>query len=105
MIGVGMAITLHAYIISMLPFASVMEWNVFCMWSIKTFFYEQPVVVPEELHPALVAFLAVALVLVPCFGQLYPKRLPFLFAFRPYGALLSTEICTPGCHWFPRLFA
>lgn len=32
MIGVAMATTLHAYIISMLPFASVMEWNVYCLW-------------------------------------------------------------------------
>ena len=84
MLGVGMAATLHLYIMSMLPFASVMEWNVFCMWVIKIFFYEQAMTVPHDLHPALVAFLVVALVLVPAVGQLCPKKVPFLFAFRPY---------------------
>jgi hypothetical protein len=28
--------------------------------------------------------LVVVLIFVPCFGQLFPKELPFLFAFRPY---------------------
>ena len=90
MVGVAMALTLHLYITSMLPFASVMEWNVYCMWSIKTFFYdpESAMSVPADLHPALAAFLVVALVLVPAVGQLYPKMVPFLFAFRPVTSIL-----------------
>lgn len=53
--------------------------------SIKTFFFEQAMVIPEDgVDPLLAAFLATALVIVPAYGQLYPKRVPFLFAFRPY---------------------
>jgi hypothetical protein len=36
------------------------------------------------MDPRLVAFLALVLVLVPLVGQLYPKVVPFLTAFRPY---------------------
>jgi hypothetical protein len=98
-LGLGLFITtsFHVYILSMTPFASVMEWNVFCLFMIHGLFGSDGV---EKgftgytaggfksallgMDPKLQCFLFLVLFAVPLFGQLYPKRVPFLVAFRPY---------------------
>jgi hypothetical protein len=96
---VGMPVTFlfHGFIISMTPFASVMEWNVFCMYLSYCFFggvgasagytgysLDTLVSTASSLPAALAAFLALVLLSIPVFGQLHPKLVPFLVAFRPY---------------------
>ena len=84
--GVRLACAFHAFIMLQLPFASVQEWNIFCVWSALYFFGEHGAVfdAPPALHPMLTTFLITALLLIPIIGQLAPRRVPFLFAFRPY---------------------
>jgi hypothetical protein len=38
----------------------------------------------SSLPPSLLGFLAFVLLAVPVYGQIYPKEVPFLVAFRPY---------------------
>lgn len=88
-LGVFAAIGFHCFIISMFPFASVMEWNVVCLYMILHLFEHHSLsmgavsaLIAEQ--PLLSAFLAVVLLAIPIFGQLLPKRVPFLAAYRPY---------------------
>ena len=87
----------HGYILSMTPFASVMEWNVFCIYMSYSMFgnvgissgytgYTLSSVVSSYLGLPLylLLFLTFVLLMVPIYGQIYPKRVPFLVAFRPY---------------------
>ena len=87
----------HGYILSMTPFASVMEWNVFCIYMSYSMFgnvgissgytgYTLSSVVSSYLGLPLylLMFLTFVLLMVPIYGQIYPKRVPFLVAFRPY---------------------
>ena len=93
--GVPLALVFHSYILSMTPFASVMEWNVFCIYLVLALFsaeystdgftgYEVGTTFLSSMSMALGCFLLFVLVIVPLYGQLYPKRVPFLTAFRPY---------------------
>jgi len=83
-LGVPLITKFHLYIFSMVPFASVMEWNIFCIWAGYWLFWFNTVSVPANLSPLLAAFLFVVLVVVPAVGQLFPKLVPFLIAYRPY---------------------
>jgi hypothetical protein len=85
-LGVPLIICFHLYILSMLPFASVNEWNVSCIYFTLFFFKESTISAAhvEALDPRLKAFLALVLLAVPIFGQLCPKHVPFLTAYRPY---------------------
>lgn len=96
-IGVPASFAFHGYILSMTPFASIMEWNVFCIFLSYALFggvgasagytgYKLPSLLSAltSLPLPLMAFLAFVLLLVPIYGQLYPKEVPFLVAFRPY---------------------
>lgn len=83
-LGVFVTIGFHCYIGLNLPFASVQEWNIFCIWSSLYFFGQKTVQIPTELHPVLAVFLLVCLVIIPVYGQICPTRVPFLFAYRPY---------------------
>ena len=93
-LGVPLATLFHMYILSMTPFASVNEWNVFCIYAAHYLFAANafaPAAALAELaaappiHAALLAaFLALVLLALPCYGQLRPKRVPFLAAYRPY---------------------
>lgn len=88
-IGLGLAISMHLYILSMLPFASVMEWNLVCLYigiavfgiDFDGYLYEP---LPETIHPALLLFFFVSLFLIPLLGNIYPAKIPFLLAMRPY---------------------
>jgi len=102
-VGVPLAIVFHSYILSMTPFASVNEWNVFCIYLTLALFsnhHSQDAFAGYTLEQvsgllgggifqtpiamALSCFLILVLILVPLYGQLYPKKVPFLTAFRPY---------------------
>ena len=86
-VGVPLACAFHAYIISMLPFASVCEWNVACVYMALFLFRGDNAFDATAcfgLDARLRAFLAVVLVVVPVYGQLRPREVPFLVAFRPY---------------------
>jgi hypothetical protein len=92
--GVYLTWAFHGYILSMTPFASVMEWNVFCLYISYAIFsptegfagytlggiWQAAAAMPAPMQ----AFLGIVLVCVPVYGQLYPKQVPFLTAFRPY---------------------
>lgn len=118
-VGVPVVISFHFYIFCMVPFASVMEWNVFCVLSAIYHFGLNTVTLPPALSPLLAVrsphhhqlpqscrkapasvtrthslttcaaatrqvFLVVVAGVVPLVGQLYPKLVPFLIAYRPY---------------------
>lgn len=72
----------HCYIISQTPFASVFEWNIYSIL-MGWYLFREGVQVPK-LSPALVGFLCSFLVALPVYGQLYPDKVPFLMAYRPY---------------------
>ena len=100
-IGFPITCVFHGYILSMTPFASVMEWNVFCVYLSYAMFGGANVTgsissgytgytlsslfhAYTNLPIYLLVFLTFVLIVVPIYGQLYPKRVPFLVAFRPY---------------------
>eukprot|EP00438_Fugacium_kawagutii_P009224 Skav224569 [mRNA] locus=scaffold4295:222747:224780:- [translate_table: standard] len=72
----------HCFIGACMPFASVFEWNYYCMILSYFMFVEHEFTFPSS--PALQAFLLVVLVIIPIIGQLYPCLVPFLLAYRPY---------------------
>jgi hypothetical protein len=86
--GVPLILAFHTYILSMLPFASVNEWNVSCIYFALFFFREGRVAhFPGDflsIDPRLQSFLVLVLLIVPIVGQLFPKYVPFLLAYRPY---------------------
>jgi hypothetical protein len=92
-VGVPIATLFHLYILSMTPFASVMEWNVCCLYLIQALFVADGFAgyTPASLltavgatPPVFLAWLLFVLLAVPLYGQLFPKEVPFLVAFRPY---------------------
>ena len=82
----------------MTPFASVMEWNVFCIYLVCSLFSQQYspdgftgyslTTFATEIWPGmsfyLRFFVVMVLFVVPLYGNLYPKNVRFLTAFRPY---------------------
>ena len=78
-VGAPLATCFHLYILSMTPFASVMEWNCFCIAIIQALFvhdgfsgYASPRALALDLQlasPWLVGFLGFVLVLVPLYGR------------------------------------
>lgn len=75
-------ISYHCFIGACMPFASVFEWNYYCMILSYFMFVEHEFTFPSS--PALQAFLLLVLVIIPVIGQLYPCLVPFLLAYRPY---------------------
>jgi len=77
----------HGFIINTLPFASVFEWNYFCIiMSIFLFYpgYLGAHTFAFPTSPMLIAFLFVVSFAVPLFGNICPNLVPFLLAYRPY---------------------
>ena len=95
--GFPITCVFHGYILSMTPFASVMEWNVFCVFMSYCLFggggmsvgytgYSMSSLTAAYLGLPMYLwmFLTFVLLAVPVYGQIYPKQVPFLVAFRPY---------------------
>lgn len=69
-----------------------MEWNVICLYLTNALYASNfagyslrgLVGVLTGMAIGLLLFLALVLLLVPAYGQLYPKNVPFLTAYRPY---------------------
>jgi len=82
LVGVFGMIAYHAFIGMCMPFASVFEWNWFCVIVAYYMFCLNEFSLPTS--PLLQAFLFIVLVVIPIIGQLYPTLVPFLLAYRPY---------------------
>merc|ERR1712226_1722665 len=80
--GVYGMISYHAFIWLTLPTASVFEWQYYCMYMAYALFKRSRLALPTS--PALIAFLIVVLLVLPIVGQLEPKLVPFLMAYRQY---------------------
>eukprot|EP00931_Biecheleriopsis_adriatica_P091359 TRINITY_DN65246_c0_g1_i1.p1 TRINITY_DN65246_c0_g1~~TRINITY_DN65246_c0_g1_i1.p1 ORF type:complete len:572 (-),score=72.42 TRINITY_DN65246_c0_g1_i1:115-1800(-) len=91
----------HCFIISQTPFASVFEWNIYSIL-MGWYLYGNGLHV-TKLSPALVVFLLTALVAVPVYGQLYPEKVPFLMAYRPYAGNWRFMWCVVAKSAVPRL--
>ena len=75
-VGVPVAVSFHLYILSLTPFASVMEWNLACLYMVGVLFHTHNLE-PAQLGAAdgrLLAFLALVSVLIPAYGQIFPKQ-------------------------------
>mmetsp|Transcript_2118 Transcript_2118/g.3052 ORF Transcript_2118/g.3052 Transcript_2118/m.3052 type:complete len:485 (+) Transcript_2118:395-1849(+) len=87
-LGVPLAVIFHLYILLMMPFASVQEWNVVCIYmAVSLFgidFDGYPAAPIPSLNPLLVLLCVFCLFAVPLYGNLFPKEVPFLIAMRPY---------------------
>eukprot|EP00440_Ansanella_granifera_P004625 gb/GFBE01005014.1/.p1 GENE.gb/GFBE01005014.1/~~gb/GFBE01005014.1/.p1 ORF type:complete len:575 (+),score=122.97 gb/GFBE01005014.1/:1-1725(+) len=78
---IGMMIY-HAVIWATLPFASVFEWQYYTM--VMTYYLYGCNSFSLPTSPLLVAFLVLVLVIIPVVGQIYPRLVPFLMAYRQY---------------------
>jgi hypothetical protein len=86
-VGLALMITLHTFITSNVPMGVPIEWNVMVVYGGFALFWAHPGVHVTDLaaaHPAVVAFLAVALIGLPVAGNLWPRRISFLLAMRYY---------------------
>jgi len=84
-VGLLFMLMLHGFILSNLPIAAVFEWNFLTVYSGIFLFYGYP----EESLLAidswpLVAYLFVAILILPIVGNLFPSRVSFLVAMRYY---------------------
>jgi len=63
-----------------------MEWNVLCLYMVQALFSHRSfdLSTSEDMPPVMALFLAFVLLAVPLYGQLRPKKVPFLTAYRPY---------------------
>jgi len=86
-LGVFVTCGFHSFIISMMPFASVFEWN-FCTIFFSLFLYGANDFQPtRDVTPAsylMFVFLFAVCFAIPLIGNLQPDKVPFLLAYRPY---------------------
>ncbi len=84
-VAIVLMLLLHGYITSNVPMGVPIEWNVAVVYGGFALFWAHPGVSAFSVGPpALAAFLAVMLVGLPLFGNLFPGRLSFLLAMRYY---------------------
>jgi hypothetical protein len=85
-VAIILMIALHAFITSNVPMGVPIEWNVMVVYGGFALFWAHPDVPIAALAgaPVLAAFLAVMLVGLPLFGNLFPERLSFLMSMRYY---------------------
>ncbi|MFW6067557.1 MAG: DUF3556 domain-containing protein [Myxococcota bacterium] len=84
-VAIVMMLMLHAYITSNVPMGVPIEWNVMVVYGGFALFWAHPEVSLLALGaPAVGVLLAVALVAVPLFGNLFPERVSFLLSMRYY---------------------
>lgn len=84
-VGLIVMLVFHAYITSNIPMAVPIEWNVIMVYGGFVLFGGHAGVRAWDIRsPALVAYLAVALAVVPLVGNLFPRFVSFLLAMRYY---------------------
>lgn len=85
-LGLALAIALHAFITGNVPMGVPIEWNAMSVYAAFALFAAHPTVSPLDVlaTPALAVLLAVAVVAVPVVGNLAPARISFLLAMRYY---------------------
>ena len=84
-LGIVAALMLHGYITSNVPMGVPIEWNVMVVYGVFALFWAHPDVTVLDVGSIPVdAFLAIMLVGVPLYGNLYPENLSFLLAMRYY---------------------
>ncbi|MFP6684837.1 MAG: DUF3556 domain-containing protein [Polyangiaceae bacterium] len=85
MLGLGLMLLFHIYITSHFPMAVPIEWNVMVVYGGFFFFGAQATAIPLQIgSPVLLAYLALALVVVPATGNIAPKWVSFLLSMRYY---------------------
>lgn len=72
----------HAFIWLTLPFASVFEWQYYCQFMTYFLYARNGFNLPTS--PLLLAFLVIVLLVIPVVGQIWPRLVPFLMAYRQY---------------------
>jgi transmembrane protein DUF3556 len=83
-VGLGLMVFLHTFIISQVPAGVPLEWNVMMMYGGFFLFEEHASAAIWQMSPVSAAFLAVMLVAIPLLGNLVPRRISFLMAMRYY---------------------
>jgi hypothetical protein len=86
LVAIVLMIALHAFITSNVPMGVPLEWNVMVVYGGFALFWAHPDVPVTALasSPLLATFLAIMLVGLPLFGNLFPERLSFLLSMRYY---------------------
>ncbi len=94
-VGIVLALVLHAFITSNVPMGVPLEWNVMVVYGTFALFWAHPEVSALSVSPPLLAvFLVFMLIGLPLFGNVFPSRLSFLVSMRyyagnwPYGVWL-----------------
>jgi hypothetical protein len=82
LIGVYGMIAYHGFIWATLPTASVFEWQYYTVFMTYFMYYKNAFTLPTS--PGLIGFLAVVCFIIPVVGQLNPRMVPFLMAYRQY---------------------
>jgi hypothetical protein len=84
-LGMLLVLVLHGFITSNVPMGVPIEWNAMVVYGAFALFWAHPEVSVMDLGSApLALFLALALVALPLFGNLFPEHLSFLLAMRYY---------------------
>ena len=84
-LGMGLALLLHGFIISNMPAGAVFEWNVLSVYAAFFLFAGHPGVTVLEIGSLpLALYLFVALLVLPLLGNLVPSKVSFLVAMRYY---------------------
>jgi hypothetical protein len=83
-IGLIVMTAFHLNIITSMPRAVPIEWNIFVLYSMWFLFGHFAAVAPTVSSPVLTVFLVVCLVGLPVLGNLLPGRTSFLIAMRFY---------------------
>jgi hypothetical protein len=83
-IGLVVMTLFHLNIMTSMPPAVPIEWNIFVLYSMYFLFGHHAAASLEISSPLLAGFLLVTLVALPVIGNLWPRRTSFLIAMRYY---------------------
>ncbi|HEV7555181.1 MAG TPA: DUF3556 domain-containing protein, partial [Kofleriaceae bacterium] len=84
-LGIVLALMLHGYITSNVPMGVPIEWNVMVVYGVFALFWAHPDITVLDVGSLPIdVFLAIMLVGVPLYGNLWPENLSFLLAMRYY---------------------
>jgi hypothetical protein len=82
--GMVLMLALHGYITSNVPMGVPIEWNVIVVYSAFALFWAHPEAHVWSMSPGLATFLAITLVAIPAWGNVFPGAVSFLLAMRYY---------------------